>query len=310
MSYATFAELRAARPLTGRPQRCAVAGAADAHALEAVMLAAREGYLTPVLVGPADAIADVIAALDVVEPHVVVDCPEEENPAAVAVRLVRDGEADFILKGGMQTADLLRPILNKETGLNERGFITHFGLMQLGSYHKLLAMSDSAVIPHPSLADKARIVEVCTEALRSLGIERPVVAALCPAETVSPKVPETVDAAELAAMSERGEFGDAVVVGPISYDLATSREAAEVKGYDNPYAGDVDMLLVPEMVTGNVMSKIWNADPRNTLAGCLVGARVPVGLTSRSASMEEKLASLLLCSLLSAAARANQGAQQ
>ncbi|MFT4108699.1 phosphate acyltransferase [Propionicimonas sp.] len=310
-SYATFAELRDARPLTARPQRCAVAGAADAHALEAVMLAARDGYLTPVLVGPAAAIADLLATLEVVEPHVVVDCPEGENPAAVAVRLVRDGEADFILKGGMQTADLLRPILNKETGLNERGFITHFGLMQLGSYHKLLAMSDSAVIPHPTLADKARIVEVCTDALRSLGIDAPVVAALCAAETVSPKIPETVDAAELAAMSERGEFGDAVVVGPISFDLATSREAAAVKGYDNPYAGDVDMLLVPEMVTGNVISKIWNSDPRNTLAGCLVGARVPVGLTSRSASMEEKLASLLLCSLLSAAgAPTTRGVQQ
>ncbi len=309
--YAGFDELRAARPLTERPQRCVVAGADDTHALEAVMLAAREGYLTPVLVGPKAGVEAVLASLEVVEPYVLHDCPEGANPGEVAVRLVRDGEADFILKGRMQTADLLRPILNKETGLNDRGFITHFGLMQLHGYPKLLAMSDSAVIPHPSLADKARIVEVCTEALRSLGIDRPIVAALCAAETVSPKIPETVDAAELAAMSERGEFGDAVVVGPISFDLATSPEAARTKGYANPHAGDVDLLLVPQMVTGNVMSKIWNVDPRNTLAGCLVGARVPVGLTSRSASMEEKLASLLLCSLLSAAAQpATQGAMQ
>lgn len=306
--YATFEELRAARPLTGRPQRCVVAGADDAHALEAVMLAAREGYLTPVLVGPKAAVEGVLVTLEVVEPYVLHDCPEGDNPAEMAVRLIRDGEADFILKGRMQTADLLRPILNKDTGLNDRGFITHFGLMQLHDYHKLLAMSDSAVIPHPSLADKARIVEVCVEALESLGIERPVVAALCAAETVSPKIPETVEAAELAARSERGEFGDAVVVGPISLDLATSPDAARTKGYDNPYAGDVDMLLVPAMVTGNVMSKIWNADDRNTLAGCLVGARVPVGLTSRSASMAEKLASLLLCSLLSAARPVETGA--
>jgi phosphotransacetylase len=164
-------------------------------------------------------------------------------------------------------------------------------------------MSDSAVIPHPSLEDKARIVAACTDALRRLGIERPVVAALCAAETVNPKIPETVDAQALAEMSLRGEFGDAVVVGPISYDLATSKEAAAIKGYDSPYAGDVDMLLVPQMVTGNVMSKIWNADDRNVLAGCLIGARVPVGLTSRSAPMEEKLASLLLCSILSASSR-------
>ncbi|MEA4944015.1 MAG: phosphate acyltransferase [Propionicimonas sp.] len=298
--YATFAELQAAIPLAGRPQRCAVAGAADAHALEAVMLAAREGYLTPVLIGPKAGIEAVLGQLEVVEPYLLHDCPEGDNPAEAAVRLVRDGEADFILKGNLQTSDLLRPVLNKQTGLNDRGFVTHFGLMQLHGYHKLLAMSDSAVIPHPTLADKARIVEVCTEALRSLGIARPVVAALCAAETVNPKIPETIDAAELAAMSERGELGDTVVVGPVSFDLATSREAAAIKGYDSPYAGDVDMVLVPEMVTGNVMSKIWNADDRNTLAGCLLGARVPVALTSRSASMKEKLTSLLLCSLLSA----------
>ncbi|MEA5052113.1 MAG: phosphate acyltransferase [Propionicimonas sp.] len=298
--YATFAELQAAIPLAGRPQRCAVAGAADAHALEAVMLAAREGYLTPVLIGPKAGIEAVLGQMEVVEPYLLHDCPEGDNPAEAAVRLVQDGEADFILKGNLQTSDLLRPVLNKQTGLNDRGFVTHFGLMQLHGYHKLLAMSDSAVIPHPTLADKARIVEVCTEALRSLGIARPVVAALCAAETVNPKIPETIDAAELAAMSERGELGDTVVVGPVSFDLATSREAAALKGYDSPYAGDVDMVLVPEMVTGNVMSKIWNADDRNTLAGCLLGARVPVALTSRSASMKEKLTSLLLCSLLSA----------
>jgi phosphotransacetylase len=307
--FATFAELRAANAITGPPRRCAVAGADDAHALEAVMLAAREGYLYPVLIGPAEAINAELGQLEVVEPYELHDCPEGSNPAEVAVRLVREGRADFILKGRMPTPDLLRPILNKETGLNDSGFITHFGLMQLAGYHKLLAMSDSAVIPHPSLADKVRIVAVCTDALRRLGIRHPVVAALCAAETVNPKIPETVDARALVEMSERGDFGEAVVVGPISFDLATSREAARIKGYDSEYAGDVDMLLVPQMVTGNVMSKIWNPDTRNVLAGCLIGARVPVGLTSRSAPMEEKLASLLLCSLLSTAAQPeiNQG---
>lgn len=299
--YATFDDLALAHPLAGHPQRCVVAGAADEHALDAVMRAARAGYLTPVLVGAKAATEAVLEGLEVVEPYALVDCPEGTNPAESAVELVRDGQADFILKGHLQTSDLLRPVLNKQTGLNDRGFITHFGLMQIHGYHKLLAMSDAAVIPHPTLEDKAKIIGVCTEALRALGIARPVVAALCPAETVSPKVPETVEAAELAAMGERGELGDCVVVGPISYDLATSREAAQIKGYESPYAGDVDMLLVPQMVTGNVMSKIWNADERNTLAGCLLGARVPVALTSRSASMKEKLTSLLLCSLLSAA---------
>ncbi|PZQ37793.1 MAG: hypothetical protein DI570_31685, partial [Phenylobacterium zucineum] len=160
--YATFDDLAQAFPPSVRPRRCVVAGADDEHALDAVMRAARAGYLTPVLVGAKAAVEAVLEGLEVVEPYALFDCPEDTNPAQVAVDLVRDGQADFILKGHLQTADLLRPVLNKQTGLNERGFITHFGLMQLGGYHKLLAMSDAAVIPHPSLADKVRIVEVCT----------------------------------------------------------------------------------------------------------------------------------------------------
>jgi phosphate butyryltransferase len=235
------------------------------------------------------------------EPCTILDCPADRNPAEIAVDLVEQGQADFILKGRMQTKDLLGPILNKASGLNDNGFVTHFGLMQIAGHHKLLAMSDSAVIPYPSLDDKRKIVAVCTDALRRLGFERPVVGALCSVEVVNPKMIETVEARQLQEMSERGEFGDAVVVGPISYDLATSKESAQIKGYKSPYAGDVDMLLVPEMVTGNVMSKIWNVDPKNILAGCLVGARVPVALTSRSAEMSEKLHSILLCSMLSGA---------
>ncbi|MEL7657999.1 MAG: phosphate acyltransferase, partial [Bacillota bacterium] len=187
----------------------------------------------------------------------------------------------------------------KKTGLNDNGFITHFGLMQIKGYHKLLAMSDSAVIPYPTLDDKVKIVKIGMEMLRKLGYEKPVAGALCAVETVNPKMPETTDAETLQIMSENGEFGDGIVVGPISYDLATRKESAAIKGYESPYAGDVDMLLVPNMVTGNVMSKIWNADEDNILGGCLVGANVPIALTSRSASMDEKLCSILLCSLLS-----------
>ena len=289
--YATFAELRAANPLVGAPRRCAVAGADDGHALEAVMLAAREGYLFPVLIGPRRRSRPSWSASTWWSPTSCTTAPRAPTLRRWRYDWSARARADFILKGGMQTPDLLRPILNKETGLNEQGFITHFGLMQLAGYHKLLAMSDSAVIPYPTLAEKARIVAVCTDALRQLGIDRPVVAALCAAETVSPKIPETVEAAELAAMSERGELRRlqwSSARSPTTWPPA--RKPQRSRATTHPYAGDVDMLLVPQMVTGNVMSKIWNADERNVLAGCLVGARVPVGLTSRSAPMEEKLA--------------------
>lgn len=302
MRYADFAAL-AARAAGSPPARCAVAGAADEHAIEAVLAAQRRGWVHPVFIGDVRATAQIVAGLGYGDDRVTyVPCDAGRNPAEAAVDLVRDGKADFLLKGRITTRDLLRPVLDRQTGLNDSGFVTHFGLMQIAGYPRLLAMSDAAVIPYPTVEDKRRIVTTCAAALARLGIDRPVVAALCAVEVVNPRMPETVEAHELALAAERGELGDVVVVGPVSYDLATSRRSAAIKGYACPYAGEVDMLLVPQLVTGNVMSKIWNADPRNVLAGCLVGTRVPVALTSRSAGTAEKLHSMLLCSLLSGSA--------
>jgi phosphotransacetylase len=281
------------------PKRVVVAGAADEHALEAVFQAQRLGYVTPVLVGDQSIIKSLIAASEFKdESFSIKHCQAEENPAAVAVKLIHAGQGDFILKGKLETRDLLKPILNKESGLNSSGFITHFGLMQIRGYHKLLAMSDGAVIPHPTLEQKAQIVKTAVAQLHKLGYQRPVVAALCATEKVNPQMPETVHAEALARMCEHQELGDCQLLGPVSYDLATSKESADIKGYQVSGAGDADMLLVPQMVSGNIISKIWNTDPKCILSGCLVGADVPVGLTSRSAGMPEKLHSLVLCSLL------------
>lgn len=282
------------------PKRAVVAGANDEHALDAVFLAQERGFAFPVLVGEEKAIRDIIKKIGYGnKPYEIVNCGEDENPSEIAVKLIREGRGDFIIKGKMETKDLLKAVLNKEKGLNKKGFITHFGLMQIDGYHKLLAMSDSAVIPYPGLEEKKKIVEICMEALRKLGYEKPVVGALCAVETVNEKMIETVEAKELQRLSEENYFGAGVVIGPISYDLATQKESARIKGYESPFAGDVDMLLVPQMVTGNVMSKIWNCNPKNILAGCLLGADVPIVLTSRSASMSEKLHSILLCNMLS-----------
>ncbi|MBP1925805.1 phosphotransacetylase [Sedimentibacter acidaminivorans] len=284
----------------GPIKRAVVAGAADEHALEAVFLAQEKGFVTPVLVGVQEDIINKLHKMNYLDKkYKIVNCENDINPSEIAVKLIHKGEGDFIIKGKLETKDLLKPILNKETGLNKNGFITHFGFMQLKGYHKLLSISDCAVIPYPTLEEKKKIIMSCTEALIKLGYNKPVVGALCAVETVSEKMPETVDALKLKEMSMKGLLGNCVVEGPISFDLATSSESAEIKGYKSPYAGDVDMLLVPQMVTGNVMSKIWNADPDNIMAGCLVGADIPIVLTSRSASMNEKLYSILLCTMLS-----------
>lgn len=282
------------------PKVAIVAGADDEHALEAVFAAQDQGIVTPLLVGEQEKILALITAHGYQDKrYELVDTATGENPAAEAVRLIRGGRGDFIIKGKLETRDLLKPILNKENGLNQSGFITHFGYMQLAGYHKMLAISDCAVIPHPTFEDKVKITSAGLLALRKLGCEKPVMGALCAVETVNPKMPETEDARQLAELAGAGEFGNAVVLGPISYDLATRKESAIIKGYDMPYAGDVDMLLVPQLVTGNVMSKIWNADAGNLMAGCLIGADIPIVLTSRSASMAEKLNSILLCTVLS-----------
>lgn len=277
-----------------------VAGANDAHALEAVFKAQEMGIATPLLVGVKEEVETIIKELDYADrQYAIVDIAAGANPAETAVRMIHERHGDFIVKGKMETRDLLRPILNKETGLNQSGFITHFGYMQLKGYHKLLAISDCAVIPYPDFDNKVSIIKASVQALHKLGYEQPIIGVLCAVETVNEKMPETVVARRLQEMAENGEFGAADVVGPISYDLATSKESAAIKGFDSPYAGAVDMLLVPQLVTGNVMSKIWNCDADNIMAGCLIGAEVPIVLTSRSASMSEKLNSILLCTKLS-----------
>lgn len=299
--YKDFASLLTTKLDKQAPKKIAVvAGAADFHVLEAVFAAQEKGVVTPLLVGDKEQTAACLQQLGVSDTrYELVHTAAEENPAEQAVALIREGRGDFLIKGKIETKQLLRPVLNKETGLNSKGFITHFGLMELAGYHKLLAMSDCAVIPYPTFSDKKKIVMEGVKALNKLGYERPIIGALCGVETVSEKMPETIDAQKLQELSESGELGNSVVLGPISYDLATSKESAAIKGYDSPYAGEVDMLLVPQMVTGNVMSKIWSADKANHLAGCLVGADIPIVLTSRSASMEEKLYSILLCAMLS-----------
>ncbi|MFP3154732.1 phosphate butyryltransferase [Lachnospiraceae bacterium ZAX-1] len=297
--YKDFESLVNARLDRNAPAKVAiVAGADDEHVLEAVFSAQEKGYATPILVGDQEKVVAVIQKLNYTNREFEI-VHTNANPAETAVKLIHEERGHYIIKGKMETRDLLKPILNKETGLNKQGFITHFGCMQLKGHNKLLSISDSAVIPHPTFEDKIKIVREGIRTLSKLGYEKPVVAALCAVETVNEKMPETVEAQKLQEMSDDGAFAPGIVIGPISYDLATEKESAKIKGYDKPYAGDADMLLVPQMVTGNVMSKIWNVNPENSMAGCLVGTDIPIVLTSRSASMNEKLNSIILCALLS-----------
>ena len=282
----------------GEKKTCAVACAHDAHTLEAIMTMRNEGLMNCLLVGHAADIKRIAAEHNyTVSDEEIIEAATDEEAAQVCVDLVREGKAGFILKGILQTGTLLKAVVNKQTGLNTGSVISHFALVELPGYPKLLGVCDSGMIPAPDLATKKAILRNAINALEKLGYEKPLVSALCAAEAVSPKIIETVDAAALKEASLAGELGNCYVEGPISFDLAMNPESAKVKKFESPVVGNSDILLVPSLATGNIMVKALLQFAGAQMAGCIVGAKCPIALISRSASYEEKYYSLLLCAL-------------
>lgn len=285
---------------TRKKMVCAVAAAHDAHTLEAILTMRNEGLMDCLLIGHRNEIKEISAKENfLISDEEIVDCTTDEEAAAIAVNLVRDGKAGFILKGLLQTGTLLKAVVNKQTGLNMGSVVSHLLMMELPGYHKLLAVTDSGMIPAPDLETKKAIVRNAVRAMEKLGIEKPLFSALCAAENVSPKIQETVDAAALKEASLAGELGNCYVEGPISFDLTMNPESARIKKYQSPVVSNADGLLVPGLTAGNVMVKALIQFAGAKMAGCILGAKCPIALISRSASYEEKYYSLLLCALIS-----------
>lgn len=284
------------------PRRtAAVAAAHDPHVLEAVRDASAQGLVDYLLVGDPDKIREIAAGMDFTpDPERII--PESDDVACAkrAVELVRQGRAQLLMKGKLQTSTLLREVVNKETGIGKGGLMSHVAMFQIPGFKKLLAVTDGGMVLAPDLAAKKGILENAVDFLHSLGVEEPKVAVLCPVEVVNPKIQATVDAAALAEMNQKGELPGCVVAGPISMDLALSLESAQIKGYQSPVTGDVDLLVVPDMSCGNILGKSFVYAAQAVMAGCIVGAQVPVVLTSRGSTAQEKLYSLVISSLASA----------
>ena len=280
--------------------RVIVASANDEHTLEAVFRAAEEGIVSPVLVGEKQGIFAILDKLRVSVPmEDVYDIPDPDAAAAKSVELIREGKADFLMKGKLETAQLLKPVVNKETGIGEGGLMTHITLFEAPHYHKLFTAVDGGMVTYPTLEQKKRIIELNVEFFRRLGYENPKVAILAAIEKVNPKMPETVEADELCQMNRRGELSGCTVAGPISLDIALDRESAEIKGYENPVAGDADILVVPNIQTGNILGKSITVIAKGKMSGFIAGAKVPIILTSRASSSEEKYLSIVLASAVS-----------
>lgn len=286
------------------PIPTAVAHPCEASALSAAVEAAKQGLIWPLLVGPAETIRQVAAAggLDLGSLEIV-DAPHSHASATMAVQLVREGRAEILMKGSLHTDELMGAVVSREGGLRTGRRISHVFIMDIPTYHKALIVTDGAINIAPTLEDKADICQNAIDLAISLGLEKPKVAILAAVETVTTKMPATIDAAALCKMSERGQIKGGILDGPLAFDNAISKEAARIKGIESAVAGDPDILLAPDLEAGNILAKqlsfLANADS----AGMVLGARVPIILTSRADSVRSRIASCGVAVLVAHARR-------
>jgi phosphotransacetylase len=286
------------------PVPTAVAHPCEASALSAALEAGAKGLITPILVGTAAKIQEVAqqSSLSLGNTRIV-DAPHSHAAAARAVALVREGEAELLMKGSLHTDELLGAVVARETGLRTGRRISHVFIMDIPTYHKVLVVTDAAISIAPTLEDKVDICQNAIDLAIALGVAAPKVAILAAVETVTSKMPATIDAAALCKMADRGQIKGGVLDGPLAFDNAISAEAARVKGISSPVAGDPDILLVPDLEAGNMLAKqlsfLANADS----AGLVLGARVPIILTSRADSVRSKIASCAVAVLTAHARR-------
>ena len=273
----------------------AVVAAADGHTLEAVFRARKNRIITPILVGDREKILEELKKLgeDPIDIEIVHTANDQEA-ATEAVSLVHQGKADFLMKGKIQTADMLHAVVDKEKGLRTGRVMSMMVLHELPGYHKLLCVTDGGMMMYPTLEEKKQIIQNAVGVYHSIGIAEPKVAVLAAVEVANPKMPEAMDGAALKQMNLDGELDGCIVEGPISYDLAMSCESAEIKGYTSPITGDADILVVPNITVGNILGKALVVSAGAKMAGFIVGAKVPIVLTSRGSSSEEKYLSLVL----------------
>lgn len=284
-----------------RAQRVVVAAAQDEHSLEAVRDVVKDGLVTPVLVGDKSAIQAIAAKLGLpLDTAVIHDEPDVEKAAKLSVSLIRDGQGDFLMKGILETSQLLKAVVNKEEGLGLGKLMSHVAYLEVPRYHKMLITTDGGMVIYPTLEQKKEIIEHAVSMLLALGYDRPIVGVMAGVEKVNPKMLETVDAAALKEMNQKGEIANCFVEGPISMDLALVKEKAEIKKYDSPAAGEVDVLVAPNLCTGNCVSKAMVEMGGARMAGLIMGAKVPIVVTSRASSAEEKYLSLVLAAASSA----------
>lgn len=281
-------------------RRLVLAAAHDAHALEAVINAYQNELIEPILVGDESKIRGIAAEKGVdLSPFQVIDEADNARAAAVSVKMVRDKEADIVMKGNLGTSVLLKAVLNKEFGLRTGEQISHLALFELPTYHKLIGLTDAAMNISPELMEKVSIIRNAVGYFHQLGFEKPKVALLSAVETVNPAMKSSMEASAIAKMGDRGQIKGCIIDGPLAFDNAVSEASASLKGIVSPVAGDADILVADDIDAANGLYKAFIYFAQAKCAAVILGAAAPIVLTSRADTDETKLNSIALAAAAS-----------
>ena len=273
-------------------KKIVLAGAEDFEALKAIARAYREGLCDAILVGKEEEVKKNLKSLKA--DFEIVKTRSENETAEVSVKLVSSGKADLLMKGLIKTSTLLKAVLNKEWGLRTERLLSHVVLMEIPGFDRLLFLTDGGMVIRPSLEEKVQIIMNAVDLAKRLGYEKPKVALITAVETVNEKMPETVEASIIAKMAERGQIKSCIIDGPLGFDNAVSTFAARVKGIKSDVAGVADILVVPDIHSGNFLGKSVVYFAKGRIAGVVVGARKPVVIVSRADTEESKFYSVVL----------------
>lgn len=278
----------------------AIASAESDEVIKAVKLATQENLISAILIGDKKRIESLTKEIEVNSKHFeIIDLKDPKETSAKAVDLVKEKKADMLMKGKVDTATLLKAVLDKEKGLRAGKLISHVAVVEVESYPKFMLVTDGGINILPDVSKKIEILKNAIEVAQKLGIEKPKASLLSAVELVNPDMPETIDAAIISKMAERGDLKNVIVDGPVAIDIALDAESAKIKGINSPVAGDTDIFLVPNISSGNILVKslIYLANAK--VGGIVMGGGAPIVLLSRSDTAETKLYSMALGAAIS-----------
>jgi phosphate acetyltransferase len=282
----------------------AVAHPCDESSLRGAMEAAEQAILAPILVGPEAKIRSLAEQFELdIAGFEIVDAPHSHGSADAAVQLVREGRAELLMKGSLHTDELMGAVVRTATGLRTERRISHAFVMDVPALDRVIIVTDAAINIFPTLEDKMHIAQNAIDLAVALGFTSPKVAILSAVETINPKIPSTIEAAALCKMADRGQITGGILDGPLALDNAINLKAAQIKKIDSPVAGLADILVVPDLEAGNMLAKSLTFMADADAAGIVLGARVPIILTSRADTLTTRLASCAVAALVAHARR-------